>query len=124
MSGKYKLIKNKNRGMSLSCQCDFLTTKNPRQREKMHRNQCHISIICKLPLTSVSKSDEESVEELGEPVSKVLNEIDPEKSPILANPILTFSGCKPRGHPSSCNQISQKKVAKTSNRMDKNFKKN
>jgi len=52
----------------------------------------------------VSKSDEESVEE---PVSKVLNDIDPEKSPFLAIPTLTFRGCKPRGQPSSCNQISQ-----------------
>lgn len=90
---------------------------------QIHQNQCHDSILSvSFSLTSVSRSDEESVEELGEPVSKVLNEIEPEKSPILANPI-TFSGCKPSGHPSSCNQISQKKVAKTSKGMDKNCKK-
>jgi len=56
----------------------------------------------------VSKSDEESVEEVGEPVIKVLNDIDPEKFWFLANPTLTFRGCKPRGQPSSYNQISQK----------------
>ena len=56
----------------------------------------------------MSKSDEESVEEVGEPVIKVLNDIDPEKFWFLANPTLTFSGCKPRGQPSSYNQISQK----------------
>jgi hypothetical protein len=55
----------------------------------------------------VSRSDEESVEEVGEPVIKVLNDLDPEKSPFLAIPTLAFRGCKPRGQPSSCNQISQ-----------------
>ena len=50
----------------------------------------------------MSKSDEEeSVEEVGEPVSKVLNDTDPEKSPFLGKPTLTFRGCKPRGQPSS-----------------------
>jgi hypothetical protein len=44
----------------------------------------------------VSKSDEEFVEEEGEPVSKVLNDIDPKLFPIL----LPFNGCKPNGHPS------------------------
>lgn len=34
--------------------------------------------FCSFPLTSVSKSEEESVEEVGEPVSIVLNDIDPE----------------------------------------------
>jgi hypothetical protein len=52
-------------------------------------------------LTSVSKSDEESVEEVGEPVIKVLNDTDPEKSRFPAKPTLTFSGCNPRGQPSS-----------------------
>jgi hypothetical protein len=47
-------------------------------------------------LTSVSKSDEGFVEEEGEPVSKVLNDIDPKLFPIL----LPFNGCKPNGHPS------------------------
>lgn len=55
-------------------------------------------------LTSVSKSEEESVEEVGEPVSKVLNDTDPKLSPwFLAKPALKFRGCKPRGHPSSYN---------------------
>lgn len=54
----------------------------------------------------MSKSEEESVEEVGEPVIKVLKDTDPEKSPFLANPTLALSGCKPRGQPSSYNQIS------------------
>jgi len=54
----------------------------------------------------VSKSDEESVEEDGEAVIKVLNDIDPVPVPafslFLTNSILAFTGCsKPRGHPSS-----------------------
>lgn len=57
----------------------------------------------------MSKSDEESVEEVGEPVIKVLNDTDPEKSLCLAKPTLTLIGCKPRGHPSSYNHISQEK---------------
>lgn len=63
-------------------------------------------------LTSVSKSDEESVEEVGEPVIKVLNETDPEKSLFLPKPTLTLIGCKPRGQPSSYNHINQKKSRK------------
>lgn len=59
-------------------------------------------ILVNVLLTSVSKSDEESVEEDGEPVSKVLNDIDPPFSLFLTNSILAFTGCsKPRGHPSS-----------------------
>jgi hypothetical protein len=42
------------------------------------------------------------VEELGEPVSKVLKETDPDKSRFLTNPTLALSGLKPKGHPSSC----------------------
>lgn len=57
----------------------------------------------------MSKSDEESVEEEGEPVSKVLNDIDPELLPFLTNSILSFSGCKPRGHPSFYHQINRSK---------------
>lgn len=53
----------------------------------------------------MSKSDEESVEEVGEPVSKVLNDTDPENSSFLDKPTLTFRGCKPRGHPSSYSSI-------------------
>jgi hypothetical protein len=56
-------------------------------------------------LTSVSRSEEEMVEEVGEPVSKVLNEIDPDKSRFLTNPTLAFSGLNPKGHPSSCFHI-------------------
>jgi hypothetical protein len=52
-------------------------------------------------LTSVSRSEEEMVEEMGEPVSKVLKETDPDKSRFLTNPTLAFSGLKPKGHPSS-----------------------
>jgi hypothetical protein len=63
----------------------------------------------------VSRSDEESVEEVGEPVIKVLNDLDPEKSPFLAIPTLAFRGCKPRGQPSSCNQISQQYYSKPCN---------
>ena len=43
-------------------------------------------------LTSVSRSEEEMPEELGEAVSKVLNETEPEKSRFLTNPILAFNG--------------------------------
>lgn len=53
-------------------------------------------------LTSVSRSEEESEAEVGEPVSRVLNETDPLKSRFLTNPTLTFNGCSPSGHPSSC----------------------
>lgn len=53
-------------------------------------------------LTSVSRSEEESVEEIGEPVSKVLKECEPLRSRFLTSPTLTFSGCSPNGHPSSC----------------------
>ena len=60
-------------------------------------------------LTSVSKSDEETVEELGEPVMKVLKEVEPEKSLFLTNPTLVFNGCKPRGQPSSCHQKPTRK---------------
>jgi len=54
----------------------------------------------------VSKSDEESVEEGGEAVSNVLNDIDPVPVPALSlfltNSVLAFTGCsKPRGPPSS-----------------------
>lgn len=59
----------------------------------------------------MSKFDEdESVEQVGEPVSRVLNDTDPEKSWLLTNPTLTFIGCmRPIGQPSSYNQINQKK---------------
>lgn len=40
--------------------------------------------------------------ELGEPVSRVLNEIDPLKSRFLSNSTLALTGLRPRGHPSSC----------------------
>lgn len=53
-------------------------------------------------LTSVSRSEEESVDEIGEPVSKVLKECEPLRSRFLTSPTLTFSGCSPNGHPSSC----------------------
>lgn len=53
------------------------------------------------PVDSVSRSEEESVDELRDAVSKVLNEIEPLKSEFLANPTLAFTGCNPRGHPSS-----------------------
>lgn len=70
-------------------------------------------------LTSVSKSDEESVEEVGETVSIVLNDIDPEKSPFLGSPTRTFKGCKPRGQPSSYNQIGQNIIQNPSTSLDK-----
>ena len=54
----------------------------------------------------MSKSEEESVEQVGELVSKVLNDIDPEKSGFLAKPTLALSGCRPSGQPSSCYHIS------------------
>ena len=56
----------------------------------------------KCVLTSVSRSEEETMEEVGEPVSKVLKETDPDKSRFLTNPTLAFSGLNPKGHPSSC----------------------
>lgn len=56
-------------------------------------------------LTSVSRSEEEMVEEVGEPVIKVLKEADPEKSRLLISPSLALSGLSPKGHPSSCTQI-------------------
>lgn len=52
--------------------------------------------------TSVSRSEEESVEEEGEPVIKVLKESDPLNPRFLTCPALTFNGCSPSGHPSSC----------------------
>lgn len=44
------------------------------------------------PVDCVSRSEEEMLEELGEAVSKVLNETEPEKSRVLTNPILAFNG--------------------------------
>lgn len=55
----------------------------------------------------MSKSEEESVEHVGEPVSKVLKEIEPEKSRFLGNPTRALSGCRPSGHPSSYNHINK-----------------
>lgn len=57
-------------------------------------------------LTSVSGSEEEEkAVQVGEPVTKVLNEADPaEKSRLLINPTLAFSGRNPKGHPSSYTQ--------------------
>jgi hypothetical protein len=76
-------------------------------RTVINRTNFHLDYLLIL-LTSVSKSDEEAVEEVGEPVSKVLNDIDPERWRFLTSPTLTFRGCKPRGQPSSYNQINQK----------------
>lgn len=59
----------------------------------------------KEPVDCESRSEVESVEEVGgEPVIKVLKEMDPFRSWFLANPItLAFIGCSsPSGHPSSC----------------------
>lgn len=57
-------------------------------------------------LTSVSRSEEEMVEQVGDAVSKVLNEADPEISRLLISPSLAFSGLSPKGHPSCCTQNS------------------
>ena len=57
----------------------------------------------------MSKSEEESVEHVGEPVSRVLKEIDPKKSLFLPNPTLALIGWRPSGQPSSYNHISQEK---------------
>jgi len=62
----------------------------------------HYTIAERKLFTCVSRSDEESVEGVGEAVSMVLKETDPEKSPFPANPILAFNSLKPKGHPSSC----------------------
>lgn len=52
--------------------------------------------------TWVSRS-EESLEEMGEEVSKVLKEREAFRSRFLTiPPTRTFSGCNPSGHPSSC----------------------
>lgn len=53
---------------------------------------------------------------MGEPVIKVLKEIEPLKSRFLTSPTLTFSGCRPKGHPSSC------KNQEISNNFYKDFK--
>lgn len=53
------------------------------------------------PLDSESRS-EESVKEMGDPVGKVLKEIDPGKFRFSSNPTLAFSSLNPKGHPSSC----------------------
>ena len=66
----------------------------------MHSNKTEASNE-KKEVTSVSRSEEESVEELGEPVSKVLKETEPDKLRFLTNPTLALSGLRPRGHPSS-----------------------
>jgi len=65
----------------------------------------------------VSRSEEESVERVGEAVSIVLKETDPEKSPFLANPILSLNSLKPKGHPSSCI------ITKTTQRIHKKTQK-
>lgn len=52
-------------------------------------------------ITSESRT-EESVKEMGDPVGKVLKEIDPGKSRFSSNPTLAFSILNPKGHPSSC----------------------
>ena len=58
----------------------------------------------------MSRSEEESVL-VGEAVSRVLKETDPERLRFLTKPTLKFTGCNPSGHPSSCrqkmNQINQ-----------------
>lgn len=66
----------------------------------MHSNKTEASNE-KKEVTSVSRSEEESVEELGEPVSKVLKETEADKLRFLTNPTLALSGLRPRGHPSS-----------------------
>lgn len=53
------------------------------------------------PLTSVSKSDEVAQDALGEAVTTVLKEEEPENSEFLVNPTLRLSGWRPRGHPPS-----------------------
>lgn len=65
--------------------------------------------LCVRKQTSVSRSEEESVEEIGEAVSKVLKEREPLRSRFLTSPTLTFSGCSPNGHPSSCIYTTQRR---------------
>lgn len=70
-------------------------------------------------LTSVSRSDEVSGMELGEPVRRVLKEADPEYPRFLTTPTLAFNGRSPRGHPPSWTRISsntqQSKARKAGN---------
>lgn len=55
----------------------------------------------KEPVDSVSKSDDEAVDEVGEQVSIVLNDIDPRLSHTLSSVITTFHRRKPGGQSSS-----------------------
>lgn len=76
--------------------------------------------IARKLLTCESRSEEDSVEGVGEAVRIVLillKETDPEKSPFLANPILSLNSLKPKGHPSSCI------ITKTTQRIHKKTQK-
>ena len=54
----------------------------------------------------MSRSEEESVL-VGEAVSRVLKEADPERIRFLTSPTLKVTGCNPSGHPSSCSEIME-----------------
>lgn len=75
----------------------------------------------RLERTSESRSEEETLEELGDPVGRVLKETDPEFFLFLflnTKPPLTLplSVCSPSGHPPSpCHSIKHLSVTRTNN---------
>lgn len=74
---------------------------NPIRNKAGEMNTQNLRKKTTINTTSESRS-EESVKEMGDPVGKVLKEIDPGKFRFSSNPTLAFSSLNPKGHPSSC----------------------
>lgn len=84
--------------------------KKERINKQEQNRRVHIKFFLFVYARTSESRSEESVKKLGDPVGRVLKEIDPEKSRFSRNPTLAFSNLNPKGHPSSwfINQLKLK----------------